>query len=268
MRILSLNVWGGKLYDALMPYLLAAAPDVLCLQEVVRTPAVPVPWLTYRDGETILPQRTNLFDEIRALFPEHDAIFAPAAGGLLHGEDGTSFPSQFGLATLVHRSFSIIGQSLDFVHGRFSDEDWGAHPRPRNAHCLRLVDQRDGGTLTIAQMHGLRDPAGKHDTPARTAQAKALVRLIERTRQKDDRLVVCGDFNVLPSSITFEALGELGLRDLVTERGHADTRTSHYQKTPRFADYLLVTPQVDVVDFQVVAEPEVSDHRALVLDMR
>jgi len=79
--------------------------------------------------------------------------------------------------------------------------------------------------------------------------------------------VVCGDFNVLPDSETFEILGSLGLVDLVTSRGHDDTRTSHYKKQPRFADYMLVTSNVEVIRFDPVAEPEVSDHRALLLDM-
>ncbi|EKF17276.1 hypothetical protein NA2_19151 [Nitratireductor pacificus pht-3B] len=250
-----------------MPYLVQAAPDVLCLQEVVRTPSAQAAWLTYVDGDTRLPQRAHLFDEIRAAFPDHDAFFSPAGGGLLHDDEGNGFASEFGLATLVRKSYPVIGQALDFVHGAFSADGWGPHPRARNAHGVRLFDQRTGTAVAIVQMHGLRDPEGKQDTPARRLQAEALVRLIERLRRTGDRLVVCGDFNVLPSSVTFAALGAHGLSDLVTGRGHVDTRTSHYRKSQRFADYLLVTPEVEVVDFSVVARPEVSDHRALLLDM-
>jgi len=83
----------------------------------------------------------------------------------------------------------------------------------------------------------------------------------------DERLVVCGDFNVLPDSVTFQALGRLGLIDLVVSQGHTDTRTSHYLKNGRFADYMLVNGDVDAARFEVVAQPEVSDHRALLLDI-
>lgn len=117
-------------------------------------------------------------------------------------------------------------------------------------------------------MHGLRDIGGKGDTPARRAQADALVKLIRQVRKGDERLVVCGDFNVLPGSVTFDALSTLGLSDLITARGHRDTRTSYYGKEPRFADYMLVTPAVEVIAFDAVTEPEVSDHRALLLDLR
>ena len=116
-------------------------------------------------------------------------------------------------------------------------------------------------------MHGLRDPAGKGDTPAREEQASALVGLVERVWPRDEGLVVCGDFNVLPDSATFEILARLGLSDLVTANGLVDTRTSYYLKEGRFADYMLVTPEVKVARFEVVEAPEVSDHRALLLDI-
>jgi endonuclease/exonuclease/phosphatase family metal-dependent hydrolase len=268
LRVLSLNVWGGRLHPVLIPYLENAQPDILCLQEVVRTPSAPSEWLTYLDGELQLPQRANLFDDIRAAFPTHEAFFCPTARGILHDSAGKPVWSEFGLATFVRKSYPVIGQALGFVHGDFSARDWGEHPRSRNAHCIRLFDYGGNFTVTITHLHGLRDPSGKEDTPARKQQAEALVGLIERTRLGKERLVVCGDFNVLPSSVTFELLRTLGLSDLVTARGHTDTRTSYYGKAQRFADYMLVTPEVTVLTFEVVREPEVSDHRALLLDMR
>ncbi|TKT83057.1 endonuclease/exonuclease/phosphatase family protein [Aquamicrobium sp. LC103] len=267
MRVVSLNVWGGRLHAPLMEYLASCGADVLCLQEVVRTPASEADWLVYRDGSHELLQRANLYEEIRAALPTHDAFFAPAArGDLFDGE--TIVPSEFGLATFIRSDLPVIAQAMDFVHGGFSGNGWGGHPRARNAHCFRLMDYEDGFTVTIAQMHGLRDTAGKGDTPARREQARALAGLVGNVRREGERLIVCGDFNVLPDSVTFDELGRLGLSDLVTTRGFSDTRTSYYEKNGRFADYMLVTPEVDVRHFDVVAAPEVSDHRALLLDFR
>jgi endonuclease/exonuclease/phosphatase family metal-dependent hydrolase len=79
--------------------------------------------------------------------------------------------------------------------------------------------------------------------------------------------VVCGDLNVLPDSRLFQVLGQFGLSDLVTSRGFTDTRTSFYKKPERYADYMLVTPDVRVLSFDVVREPEVSDHCPLLLDV-
>lgn len=267
MRIVSLNAWGGLLHEPLMQYLVEADADVLCLQEVGRAPGVQSDWLIYRDQGVELLQRVNLFDEIKAALPGYDAFFLPTARGDLFDGD-RRIASEFGLATFVRKSYPVIGQAAGFVHGEFSADRWGPHPRSRNAHCIRLFDYERGRPITIAQMHGLRDTAGKGDTPARRHQANALVELIRQVKQEGDQLVACGDFNVLPDSVTFEILGNLGLIDLVTSRGHDDTRTSHYHKQPRFADYMLVTPDVEVVNFDPMAEPEVSDHRALLLDLR
>jgi endonuclease/exonuclease/phosphatase family metal-dependent hydrolase len=268
MRILSLNAWGGRVHQPLLKYIGGVGADVVCLQEVVRTPGHPHGWLTYRDRDLRLPQRANLFDEIRAVLPEYQGRFFPTARGLLFDDDSREVWSEFGLATFVRDSYAVIGEALGFVHGAFTPEGWGEHPRSRNAHCVRLLDPKTGICVTVAQMHGLRDPAGKGDTPAREKQAERLVELIGNVWPGCDRLVVCGDFNVLPDSVTFARLAALGLNDLVTGRGHTDTRTSFYEKAGRFADYMLVNDAVDVMSFDVVADPEVSDHRPLLLELR
>ncbi|AVA21369.1 MULTISPECIES: endonuclease/exonuclease/phosphatase family protein [unclassified Rhizobium] len=267
LRIVSLNVWGGLLHEPLMQYLVDVDADVLCLQEVTRTKDAPSEWLVYRDHGVELPQRANLFEEIAAALPMHDAFFCPTARGDVFDGD-RRIASEFGLATFVRKSYPVIGQASGFVHGEFSADGWGPHPRSRNAHCIRIFDYEGGFPVTIAHMHGLRDIDGKGDTPARRHQADALVELIRHVHKGNERLVVCGDFNVLPGSVTFDSLGALGLSDLVTSRGHRDTRTSYYRKEPRFADYMLVTSAVEVIEFDPVAEPEVSDHRALLLGMR
>ena len=264
LRIMGLNGWGGTLSAALDRYLRAEQPDVLCLQEVVHSPVTKAPWLTYRDGDHVLPQRANLFREVCAALPGHRGTFCPAAQGVLWDGD-QPVPSQWGLATFVRGDLAVIGQAQGFVHGAFSPDRYGEHPRSRTAHAVRLFDQEKGWPVTIAHMHGLRDLGGKRDTPERLAQAHRLARLVESVAEPGDRLVVCGDFNVEPDSQTFAVLARLGLRDLVTGRGHSGTRTSHYTKPGRFADYLLVNDAVEVLAFEVIAEPEVSDHRPLLL---
>lgn len=266
MRVLSLNAWGGRLHDRLLPYLAAADPDVLCLQEVVHTPAAEAEWLVYRDGGVELPQRANLFRELCEALPGHAAFFCPAARGPLF-DGGRAIASEWGLVTFVHSRHPVIGQAQGFVHGDFSPDGFGEHPRPRNAHAVRVFDGRGGFALTVAHLHGLRDPAGKRDTPTRRAQAERLIRMIGAVARPGERRVVCGDLNVLPGSETLAMLRATGLTELVTARGHAGTRTSLYAKPGRFADYMLVSAEVRVASFDVVAEPEVSDHRALLLEL-
>lgn len=116
----------------------------------------------------------------------------------------------------------------------------------------------------MINLHGLRDGAGKGDTPARRSQADRIAALVTTLRCEGDVAAVGGDFNLLPDSGTFDVLGGLGLTDLVQD---ADTRTSHYRNAVRHADYLLVSAPDRVRRFEVVPAPEVSDHRALVVDL-
>lgn len=259
MRVVSLNAWGGKLYEPLKDYIGTERPDVLCLQEVVHSLSMKHGWLDYRDGSQELPQRANLFREVASLLPDHVALFCPAAQGVLWN-GRTSIPSQWGLATFVHKSLPIIAQAQGFVHKTFSPHGYGDHPRSRNAHVIRVYDFEHDKAVCIAHMHGLRDPAGKIDTPERRKQAENLAALVAQVAVDGEPLVVCGDFNVEPESETFEILGRIGLTDLVVSRNFTGTRTSHYPKPGRFADYMLVNEHVNVANFSVVTEPEVSDH--------
>jgi len=274
MRIVCLNTWGGTLGDTLLEWLasVGAEADVLCLQEIVHTPDAPGPWLTYRDGDHVLAQRARLLDEIAAVLPRHRALFSPAAQGPLWDQD-RQVPSFWGIASFVRAGLTVIGQHQRFVHGRFSAKGFGDHPRARTALALRLHDADTDRTVTVAQMHGLRDPAaGKADTPARRAQAMRLADMVAGLAEPGDAVVVCGDFNVDPDSETLAILRDsglrgLGLRELVTGGGHPGTRTSHYRKPGRFADYLLVNDAAPVRRFQVLTAPEVSDHCPLLLDL-
>lgn len=267
MRLICLNGWGGKLHDELVPYIASSDPDILCLQEVVHTPAATQDWLSYRDHGIDLPQRANFLRDVADALPDHVAVFCPAAqGDLWLGE--TRYPSQWGLATFVRKSIAIVAQAQGFVHGAFSADGYGDHPRSRTGHAIRIFDFMTGQPAVIAHMHGLRDLDGKHDTSARLAQAKRLVQLVKNIAENGDRIVVCGDFNILPESETFAVLQELDLTELVTTRGFTDTRTSHYAKPNRYADYMLVNPAVEVDHFDVVRQPEVSDHCPLLLEFR
>ena len=264
MKIMCLNGWGGKLYEALLPFLSCAAPQILCLQEVVHTPASEKDWLIYRDGDHILPQRANFFRDVSQALPDHVAIFCPAAQGVLWDEERPVL-SQWGLASFVHRSLPVVGQVQGFVHKDYSPAGYGDHPRSRNAHGVRVHDHETGRFVSVTHMHGLRDLNGKADTPERIAQARKLLDLSQNLSRPHDIRVICGDFNVEPDSQTFRILADAGFVDLVTQRGVTSTRSHHYGKPGKFADYMLIDDGDAVREFDVLYDPVVSDHCPLVL---
>lgn len=172
----------------------------------------------------------------------------------------------YGIATFVRQTIPILESRTKFVFQEFRplvDDDT---PLPRNAHCIRIWMYSNNTSLIIAHMHGLWQREGKRDCLERELQAEALTMLIEEVAKPNEKIIVCGDFNVLPQSSTFRILSRLGLSDLVVSAGYTDTRTSFYSKAVRYADYLLVSPKVNVKRFYIPSEPEVSDHRPLILD--
>jgi len=62
-------------------------------------------------------------------------------------------------------------------------------------------------------------------------------------------------------------LRQAGLTELVTSRRFEGTRNSQYKKPGRFADYLLINRAADVIRFDVIHEPEVSDHCPIILEI-
>lgn len=262
-RVVSLNAWGGAVFDAFANWLPGCDADVLCLQEVTRTPGLGG-WTRFEDPERTLPQRADLFADVSALLPQHHGWFVASDAGPVSDPTGALHRQDFGLAVFVHRRLSVIGGHASYVHGRFAVHDeWAIADRPRLAQAVRVHDHTADRVCTIVHLHGVRDPAGKSDTPARRAQAERLVEVVSSVRRPGDFTVVCGDLNLLPDSETFGVLRSIGLTDLV---GVADTRTSLYTKPVRHASYLLVSEPGAVARFDIPAVPEVSDHRPLVLD--
>lgn len=186
--------------------------------------------------------------------------------GPIRLDDGSIARQDFGLAVFVADRHPVIGQAASFVYGSFTDhgERWAVAERPRIAQGIRILDRERDRTIAITHLHGLRDPVGKHDTPARIGQADRLAAAVDELRSPDDLTIVCGDLNLLPDSATFDVLAERGLVDLV---GTADTRTARYTKAVRHASYLLISEPEAVIGFETPATPEVSDHRALILDV-
>lgn len=105
------------------------------------------------------------------------------------------------------------------------------------------------------------------DTPERAAQARRLLTLSNSICDASDPAIICGDFNVEPQSETLAYLSQNGFEELVLAGGFQSTRTPLYEKPYRFADYMLVNKRVDVVDFQVISDPVVSDHCPLILEI-
>ena len=254
MRIISLNTWGGRAgKEGLLAFFTAHAADtdVFCLQEIWSAP--------YSDtaieaGGVTLDQTGIMvygLQEIAAALPDFEPYFRPH-----HGD-------HYGLCTLVKKNVDVKAEGEVFVYkhkGFMPEGDIGHHAR--NIQFVTL--EQNGAPFTIINFHGLWNGRGKGDSEERLEQSGKIRDFITTLAGK---VVLCGDFNLLPDTESIKMLEDAHLRNLVSEYGVTSTRTSFYTKPEKFADYAFVSEGMQVATFSVLPD-EVSDHAALLIDIK
>ena len=244
MKLLTLNVWGGKKPDLLKDFFkqYRQEVDIFCLQEVNNFSP---------DADLDDPERMpDILSHIDQTLKDYQYFFRP------------SIKEPYGLAAFVHKKRTVEKEGDTFVSGNREDgvNYGGRKDHTRNVQYLQLTT--DEKPIFVHNFHGMWSAEGKIDTERRIQQNKNLASHLQK---HDDPQIVCGDFNMRPDTKSMAIIESAGFRNLVTEFGVTDTRTSFYDKDERFADYILASSGITVNDFRVLPD-EVSDHAPLLLD--
>ena len=246
MKIVSLNIWGGRLHNELMDfYAKHQDVDIFCLQEV---------YANAHDKDKLFLDNTNFdsFLDTQKALPLHTGYFFP------HLEDW------WGLAMFVNNNLEIQEIGEKYVHlqkGHNLEEEKKGYTA-KNVQYLKT--NSEDKPLTIVNFHGLWNGMGKEDSLDRINQSK---KIIEFLNSLTNDFVMCGDFNLSPETKSIHMIEQIsGVRNLIKEFDITSTRTSYYPKPNKFADYVFVSSGVSVNKFSVLDE-EVSDHKVLLLDV-
>lgn len=242
MKLITLNTWGGRVSALFRDFIRQHKDiDIFCFQEIYERAK------DIMDGHYPI-DNFDLFSELQELLPEHQGYFRPVVMGV------------YGVAMFVKKSMAVIEEGEVIIHeSQNKAEEINGH-HDRNLQWLKT--ELSGKPLTVVNVHGLWNGKGKTDTPERIAQSE---KIRDFLRAIDGPKILCGDFNLEPSTESLKIAGE-GMRDLVREYGVTSTRTSLYEKPVRFADYIFVSPDIEVKNFKVLPD-EVSDHAALLLEV-
>jgi len=254
MKVITLNTWGGRggkvgILSFFQKY--RDDIDIFCLQEIWAAPYKNLEG--YLAGGREIKQSEIMTygkQEISAILPDHHSFFRP------------HYLDSFGLLSLVKKDLNIKEEGEFFVHKHKGYEpkgDIGNHARNLQYTKITL----GGKIINIVNFHGLWNGKGKSDCDERLIQSNKIAEFI---RNINGEIVFCGDFNLSPDTESLKILENLGLRNLIKEFNITSTRTSHYTKPEKYADYILVSKNVNVKDFKVLPE-EVSDHSPLFLDI-
>jgi hypothetical protein len=264
MKIISLNMWGGRRFDALMDFFKREkqTTDIFCLQETIFG----------GPDEFIGPYkiRGDLFGTISKELSEHqplhqDQIFENYTflAGL------TDKGMSFGLSMFISKKYTILESgAMNLYEGDpFVQSTAGMGT---GVFLWARIEDAAGVRRLIGTVHGLfldmRVPSpSKRDTPERLFQSR---RLVDFFASQTDPGLIIGDFNLRPTTESVAILSG-AMRNLVAEYGITNTRNHEYVDMEKYedyiADYAFVSPEIKVSDFKVLPDV-VSDHAPLMLE--
>lgn len=252
LRLISLNTWGGRALHPLLRFLKAAAEDtdIFCLQEMFC--AEPKGMAERHPEEFVC---ADLYQRITAMLRNFQGAFAA-----------------FDHNPYLQSQAMFVRKGIDVKHVADLVVRQPAQPKETGSAVISARKLQHaaidfgGRTFTIANFHGLWNGDSKTDAPERIAQSQNVHAFLQSVAGPK---ILCGDFNLLPDTQSLRMMEE-GMVNLVRTSGIISTRTPLYRHfhnpaASKFADYILVSPDVAVHKFAVL--PYIaSDHLPLFLE--
>ncbi|MEK6887182.1 MAG: endonuclease/exonuclease/phosphatase family protein [Nanoarchaeota archaeon] len=242
MRIITLNIWGGKSFEPLIEFIKKYSKDtgVFCFQEVFRAGK--------STREVYAGARMTIFEDIQNVLTDFIGYFAPCQN------------DEEGLAIFIKKGIKVDDEGDVFVfRERNSRINNDARTLGRNLHYVKI--RYGSKEITIANVHGLWNGQGKTDTQDRIEQSKKIKMFLDKCKGEK---ILCGDFNLLPETESIRII-EKDMKNLIKDFKIESTRSQSYTKPDKHADYILVSENIDVKEFKVLQE-HVSDHMPLMLE--
>lgn len=252
LRLISLNTWGGRALHPLLRFLKAAAEDtdIFCLQEMFC--AEPQGMAERHPEEFVCAD----------LYPRVAAVLHAFQGAFAAFDHNPYLQSQ---AIFVRKGINVRRIADLVVHQPTRPQETGSAVISARKLQHAAVDFC-GRTYTIANLHGLWNGGSKTDAPERIVQSQNVRSFLQGIAGPK---ILCGDFNLLPDTQSLRMMEE-GMVNLVRSSAITSTRTPLYRHfhdpaASKFADYMLVSPDVTVHKFAVL--PYIaSDHSPLFLE--
>lgn len=253
MKLITLNLWGGKLYEPLIAFITSHSSDtdIFCFQDCL--------FGTRPEFSPIQKARINLFVEIQKVLSDFNAfIYRDPEESYIHGE---LLPLDVGCGQVifVRKNIEVIDSGGFRSH---PDSPYHKGGDLVSGRCQwTKVKPNDAGEVTILNLHGLwQRNSQKKDTSERMEQSQ---KIRDFFNGHNGKKILCGDFNIINDGNAMNLLEE-GMINLIKKYNITSTRSSYYPKEEKFADYILVSHNVEVKDFQTLPD-EVSDHLPLIL---
>jgi exonuclease III len=251
MKLISLNIWGGIVYEPLINFIKnhSEDTDIFCFQEVLfgDTP----------DFTEINKGRINIFKEISDILSDFDSVKRITIVDHLNSE-----PIDFsgGQAIFIRKNIKIRDMGEMYCYDKLPHNTNKGGKWTGSVQWIEF--SLNDSNFIISNLHGLwqQDTFGA-DTPERLTQSKKIKDFLNT---KHGKKIICGDFNLNPHGNSISILEE-GMINLININNINLTRSSFYLKQNKCSDYILISPDIQIKDFKLLKD-EVSDHLPLFLD--
>ncbi|MFA6269894.1 MAG: endonuclease/exonuclease/phosphatase family protein [Candidatus Paceibacterota bacterium] len=255
MKLITLNVWGGKLYQPLADFLEKRSKDtdIFCFQDTL--------FGSKPEFSPVKGGRINLFEETKKILEDFNSfVYRDPEESYFHGE---LLPLNVGCgqAIFVRNTVEIL-ENGGFRSHPESPYHKGGDMVSGRCQWVKLKENEE--EVTILNLHGLwQRNSMKRDTPERMEQSKKIKDFFNGHNGKK---ILCGDFNIINDGNAMSLLEE-DMTNLIKKYEITSTRSSHYPKEEKYADYVLISENVEDKNFQVLTD-EVSDHLPLLLEFK
>jgi hypothetical protein len=254
MKLISLNIWGGKQNKQLLDFIgqHSKDTDIFCFQEVYNG--------TNTDIVGVFGGMPDIHHQIKNILPG----FRDVHNEVYEFFFDRKFTAPFGLSIFVNPKTEIIDLGItDF----FSQaEEWLKEGvTVWNRWLQYAIIKNNGKEYVICNLHGLHTGGGKKDIPARIFQSEKVLEFIGK---QDCEAVLIGDLNLDMDTESVNIL-EKKLKNLIKEYGIKTTRSDLYPRKAEMplADYCFVTSDIKVDSFEVPTG-DMSDHLPLILEFK
>ncbi len=261
MKLISLNTWGGKVYEPLIEFIKKNSKDsdIFCFQEIYDTSS---------NVKQFKQIRASLLHALSEILSDYKIYFFPI---LFNTEIdiipiNIDFDLKHGSAIFIKKNIQVTNQKNYFIYRDTSlthlNSDFSNLATPLQSISFK----HNQSQMNIFNYHGTAMPGDKLDTTKRLTETKKVLKIINTV---PGMKILTGDFNLLPETKSVKEFEE-NLINLIKEYKILRTRSKispFWGKNDfqRFADYTFVSKDVKVKSFKV-PNVEISDHLPMILE--
>ncbi len=259
MKLISLNTWGGKIYQPLISFIQQHAKDtdIFCFQEILDTTS---------DIKQHRDLRANLLNELTKILTRFQFFYSIEISGFDFTPDPVNFYLTMGKTIFIKKNILVNSTDDILLYGDRKEESLKQDFSNLAVTLQSIEFIIKGKKFAVANIHGTAFPGSKLDTALRLEHSNKIKKFLD---SKKGAKIMVGDFNLLPETQSIKIF-ESNMRNLIKEFNIQRTRSklsSFYGKEDfqKFADYTFVSGDIQVKSFEV-PKVEISDHLPMVLE--